>query len=326
MSSISKVSTQAKNNSVQIMRGLAITAVVIIHSYPNGFSGVFIRPFVNFAVAMFIFLSGYLTKLEIPNYRNFMYRRIKKVFVPYCIWSVIYMIPSCFNDFWIKFVSGRCCGIYYYIFVYIQLVIFTPLIIKLIKSKYRILGWFITPVFTILFKYIFVWTGLNIVSSNFNYLFVAWFIYYYLGILLGNNIITIKPNNCLYSVLYIIAIALSIAEGVLWYNVGNYDMATTQLRLTSIATSMIVTIFAYHFIKSNKDLSKTTFNKILITIGNTSFGVYLSHILIKNTLSLIPFWEHVIFPFNSIIILGVSVICVLIGNKLLSKFSWILGL
>ncbi len=326
MSLILKESTKVKNDSIQILRGLAIIAVVIIHSYPDGIWGVFIRPFVNFAVAMFIFLSGYLTNVDIPDYKKFIFKRIKRVFVPYSLWSVIYMIPAGFDGFWFKFITGRCCGIYYYIFVYMQLVVLTPLIIKLIKSKYQILGWLITPVFTILFKYIFVWTGLNPASSNFNYLFVAWFIYYYLGILLGNNIITPKRNNCLYSVLYVTAITLSIFEGLIWYKVGNYDMATTQLRITSIFTSIVAILFAYHFIKNNKDISKNTFNKILVTIGNTSFGVYLSHILIINVLSLIPLWEYVIFPFNSIIILGVSVICVLIGNKVLAKFAWILGL
>lgn len=45
----------------------------------GGGYGVIIRPLVNFAVGMFIFLSGYLTK-ENENgvYRDIIYRRIKK--------------------------------------------------------------------------------------------------------------------------------------------------------------------------------------------------------------------------------------------------------
>ncbi len=50
----------------------------------GGGYGVIIRPLVNFAVGMFIFLSGYLTK-ENENgvYRDIIYRRIKKIIVPY---------------------------------------------------------------------------------------------------------------------------------------------------------------------------------------------------------------------------------------------------
>ena len=56
------------NKKIQIMRGLSIIAVIVIHTYNTntymcgGGYGVIIRPFVNFAVGMFIFLSGYLTK------------------------------------------------------------------------------------------------------------------------------------------------------------------------------------------------------------------------------------------------------------------------
>lgn len=316
--------TNKKNDSIQILRGLSIIAVVIIHTYPHSLFGVYLRPFVNYAVAMFIFLSGYLTKVDITDYKRFVFKRIKRVLVPYCLWSVIYMIPSGFDGFWIKFLTGRCCSIYYYIFAYMQFVVLTPLIVKLIKSKYRIIGWFITPVFTILFRYIFTWMGLHVASDNFCYLFVAWFIYYFVGILLGNNLMTLKRNTVRSVILYVFFIGLSIGEGLLWYKVGNYDMATTQLRLTSIATSLLMIVFAYHFIRSNGHLG--FLSKPMVVVGNTSFGIYLSHIAIKGRLFLIPMWESVIFPINSLVVLIVSVICVLIGQKILSKFSWILGL
>ena len=149
-----------KDNSIQILRGLAIIAVVIIHSCPGGLYGVFLRPFVNYAAAMFLFLSGYLTKKEINNKKSFIFKRLKKVIIPYCIWSVIYMIPEGFENFIIKFITGRCSVVFYYIFVYIQFVILTPLITKLIKSKYKMLGWFITPLCTVIFRYIFTLSGL----------------------------------------------------------------------------------------------------------------------------------------------------------------------
>ena len=61
----------------------------------GGGYGVIIRPFVNFAVGMFIFLSGYLTK-ENENgvYRDIIYRRIKKIIIPYIIWSFIFAVVN----------------------------------------------------------------------------------------------------------------------------------------------------------------------------------------------------------------------------------------
>ncbi len=138
-----------KNENIQHLRGLAIIAVVLIHSNMSDGLRVAIRPFVNYAVALFLFLSGYLTKLNIDNVRELYKRRIIKVAVPYTVWSLIFYVllsRKSVLDFAIKFLTGRCCGIYYYIFVYIQFVLLTPLISKLIKSKYSCMGWLITPI------------------------------------------------------------------------------------------------------------------------------------------------------------------------------------
>ena len=47
-----------------MFRAIAIIAVVVIHTTPAGQWQVFCKPFINFAVATFIFLSGYLTKAD----------------------------------------------------------------------------------------------------------------------------------------------------------------------------------------------------------------------------------------------------------------------
>lgn len=50
------------NKKIEILRAIAISAVIVIHANTGEELGVFIRPFVNFAVALFIFCSGYLTE------------------------------------------------------------------------------------------------------------------------------------------------------------------------------------------------------------------------------------------------------------------------
>ena len=315
-----------KNSKIQILRAVAIMAVIVIHTYPLGIWGVFIRPFVNFAVAMFIFLSGYLTKTEIPDVKVFMAKRLKRVLIPYLIWSVIYLVPQKFDGFIVKLLTGSSCGIYYYIFVYIQFVILTPLIIKLVKSKYRWVGYIITPLSTIVLRYVLIISGNDFIGTEYKYLFTAWFIYYYLGIILGNNLIKVKKKPAFFIALYSIFILLSFGEGLFWYNYGNVDMTTSQLRLTSLGISIIVIMLSYFYLKSEKSLRCNAVNKILLLIGDASFGIYLSHMLILKFAKLLPVWKYAIFPINSIIILTISLLCVLIGKKLLKKNSWLLGL
>lgn len=51
----------AKDRYLQALRGLAISAVVLIHCLPQCAASVAIRPFLNFSVVLFLFLSGVLT-------------------------------------------------------------------------------------------------------------------------------------------------------------------------------------------------------------------------------------------------------------------------
>ena len=53
-----------KDYFIQAVRGLAIASVVLIHCLTQEAASVALRPFLNFAVATFVFLSGYLTPRE----------------------------------------------------------------------------------------------------------------------------------------------------------------------------------------------------------------------------------------------------------------------
>jgi len=71
--------TKTKNENIQFLRGIAILAVVIIHSSMPDVLRVVIRPFVNYAVALFIFLSGYLTNIDISDKKNFMKKELLRL-------------------------------------------------------------------------------------------------------------------------------------------------------------------------------------------------------------------------------------------------------
>lgn len=318
------MTTKDKNLKIQILRAFAIIAVVIIHSRLPSVCRIYIRPFVNFAVALFVFISGYLTKVDIPDYKSFMLKRIKRVGIPYLLWSVIYMAPQGFKDFLPKLLTGRCCGVYYYILVYIQLVVLTPLIIKLLKSKFYWTGLLITPITTIIFVYL---TDFPILNPNFKWFFFAWISYYLLGMMLGNNIpskITISNSKIL--PIYSVTMIISIAEAMYWYYFkGKFGMAIAQSKFSCLLASIAVIFIAYNYLISNTKIKDNKLTKFLLLLGDCSFGIYLTHILIKRFLQLV-FKNTLFFPIDTIIILAVSTACVFIGKKILKKYSWVLGL
>lgn len=121
---------------IQALREIAIIAVVMIHTYPHDLFGVYFRAFINFVVAMFIFLSGYLTKLDYGSWKEFYARRLKHVIIPYVFWStVITVLKGNYHGFFINLLTGKCLMQYYFIIVYIQFILLTPLISRLLRSK-----------------------------------------------------------------------------------------------------------------------------------------------------------------------------------------------
>ncbi|WP_031472640.1 acyltransferase family protein [[Clostridium] aminophilum] len=73
--------TDNKSYKIQVLRGLAIFAVVLIHNSPAGIDQAWIRPLLNFSVGTFLFLSGMLSNADRWNPM----KRIKKVAIPYVI-------------------------------------------------------------------------------------------------------------------------------------------------------------------------------------------------------------------------------------------------
>ena len=66
---------------IQILRGLAIMGVVLIHNTPVGIEQVIYRPFINYSVGLFLFLSGLLT-----NYQTLDFTKYPKILlIPYIV-------------------------------------------------------------------------------------------------------------------------------------------------------------------------------------------------------------------------------------------------
>lgn len=210
----------------------------------------------------------------------------------------------------------------YYIFVYIQFVLLTPLLAKLLKKKYWYLGFVVAPI-SLLIKYYLLFTGITphrYFSIIWGVCSLGWFTFYYLGLYLKNNDRKFKPLLPV----YILTIAIQMIESYCWYRLGSTNCGT-QLKLSALLTSSIFILLAYEYIKNSKYKGN---NKLLLMIGNYSFGIYISHCMVLAFLEkLIPFWSSIPFGINTIIVLFATILCIIIGKKLCGdKISKYLGL
>lgn len=298
-----------KNNMVQIIRAIAIIAVVMIHTSPYGYGQVLFRPFINFAVATFLFLSGYLTKIENENWSHFIKKRIIRVFIPYLVWTVIYtLINQDFAKLLTNLLTAKAIVPMYYIFVYIQFVLLTPMLGKLIQSRYSFLGWFVAPISVIVFKYFWLLTG-----QKLNYYAdiiwidscLGWFTYYYLGLILGNRIIEKHYSIKHLAALYLVSIVIQMAEGYVWLKLGGTNCGS-QLKLSCYLSSTLFLLIVYTILQRNQYEVKS---RLLRMIGDYSFGIYLSHIMFLMALkTYIPIYKTIPFPVTSAIVLFFSLV------------------
>lgn len=282
----------------------------MIHTTPAGEMQVICKPFINFAVATFVFLSGYLTKADNDNWLAFYRRRITRVLVPYFIWTVIYSIQDIQSEGLSVLVKNLLCAnattTLYYIFVYIQFVLLTPLLGKLAKSRFRHLGWIIAPLSVVLFKYIPAFGDIHLgkhVELLWSDACLGWFTFYYLGLILGNKILSPKFNLRNLVFLYCMSLLLQMGEGYLWFTVDPAGCGS-QLKLTSILSSSIFMLIIYSVLSSNHG----TKCRLLSTIGDYSFGIYLVHMMILKALEPMTLYSAIPYPVTSLILLIISFI------------------
>ena len=274
-----------KNRNIQIIRAILAIFVVAIHTLPDNIMlKIWIRPLINISVAGFIYLSGYLTKLSIRT--KILYKkRILTVLIPYIIFTIAYTIISDYktgvsgvsHEILKNFVTTSGNGTLYYLVVYMQLVLLTPLLTKIAGQKSKLANAIILLIQPLFIACLYFGAGSGAIlkiAPFYIMFFPAWLSYYYLGLLIGNNLIKIKAKSLALVMMSIVGIALQIAEGFIWLNNSTMkDMYFSQIRITALLENIPLLLLMTRYIRSPREKC----NKLLCKIGDASFGIYLLH-------------------------------------------------
>ena len=86
---------------------------------------------------------------------------------------------------------------------------------------------------------------------------------------------------------------------------------------------MMACLLAYSFI-ARKSLSDSTISRVLAKIGDYSFGIMLSHMLIIRIIDKAKL-AFLFFPLKTILTIGLSFVIAYTGNRLSGKNSKLLG-
>ncbi len=318
--------TADQSRNIQILRGIAIIATVMIHNTPNGTLQLVFRPFENFSVGLFLFLSGYLSHFV----QWHPWHRIRKIIVPYIFWSVFYTLlyyhQSVLSDSLLilkQLADGSSAAMMYYVFVYCELTLLFPLIRKMAESRHHMLSLCISPLEMLLLRTIPVLLHIDLPSwfqTIQRLSCIGWFSYFYLGCLYGNGILHIRIRKKKLLLFWIFSLLLQYMESWHYFSKGIVDFGT-QMKLSSFMTDTIVLLFASEFIVNNQ-IKYSLIHKA----GNRSFGIFFIHpasmALLTHFINAFP----IMFPVNGAMTIGFSYALIILCERIFKRKFNFLGL
>lgn len=289
--------TNNRNPYFDFLRGIVILMVVGIHTYPgnfnfkNGISYVFqiilINTF-NCAVPLFLAISGYfIARKRLRTFTEcgvFWRKQIPIVYVLCLVFSIPWLILHCLsvngsilliiNNLLTYFLCGY--SIYYFIALIIQCHFLAPLLVRYNNKQTLILVSSVSVIATCFLEYVRFSHGYElplIMRGS----FIILLCFFYIGVYLSRR----SRDNSL---------ALPVLMMVVGLLLGLYQMVWLQRAYGTMQVGQKVTLYLFDagFIlfcmscKAESWYRDNTLTRMILRIGEISFGIYFTHIYIIN--------------------------------------------
>lgn len=203
-------------------------------------------------------------------------RRIRRTLPPYVVWSLAYAlllqdssVPGALKALLTAGASAQM----YFIAVYLQLTMLTPLLYRLLRWR-PLIVYAVTPLSLAAYE---VLTAVGIALPILGRLFPMWLVFYVVGLDWERWRARLQGKFRAALVALGACLAIQLVSGFAWLHLGDYNMATTQLKLSSMATSLCVIAVIMLLPASEKHRLSESF---LAGVGDASFGIYLCHMFV----------------------------------------------
>lgn len=285
---------------IDFAKALAIIAVLFDHM--NGYIGMpnWIVAGSYFDVSLFIFLmgiTGYWSFCQESQPGKKVVKKCLKIFEAYFVASLVYSIAANgqfdFESFIISLIHFNAEGPLYYILLYISLIVFSPLIVAILKKNNKIydtLGLAAVMVFSI-------WTTnytniLSVYGGGGRLFGGSYLILLYLGMLFGKYYKQIKPDT----IKLIIGLCISFCLTIICWSficknrflidskfpfcLWGDGFYTPNVTLISYALLMAASAFFLgSLLEKRESLFLTKIYGVLASLGRHTLYIYLYHIL-----------------------------------------------
>lgn len=294
------------------MRTIAALSVVAIHvtaQYVNSVrAAYYLNQVVRFAVPLFIIMSGMLLYLSVDNcyglkgYKSFIQKRMKKILIPYLVWSLIYiaysmrysimkgetdkreLIGTVLN----KILLGTGYDHLYFIIIILQLYLLYPLLKYCMEKSAKVTvisSLFITVTFqTVLYLRVLHMVRFPEFIIPYYMLFPTWIFYFVFGMQFASKVN--EWRNFFAGKTFIFAGTWVISLFILIIDNRYTNTASSSIKPSVMLYCLATFILLYTiFIKFQK---ASTLSKVVGWLSVQSFIVYFSHLLVMNFIMLLP--------------------------------------
>lgn len=333
------------NQEINLLRGIAICAVVGIHTFSIAVSNVttgvgfyaypIFHALMGFAVPCFIFMSSILLSYTLKgkplNVSIFYKKKVTRIVIPYLAWTAIFMIfkivigERSLSDLanfknWVNWVVfGKTYTHLYYIVIVLQLYLFAPLLLPFVKwlqVKSGAYDFWTILLTSIVLQVSFYFLNKFYISKFFKYqaTMLIWYTYLVLfGIWVGYNYERFKKGLIRYSpivwLLYSFNAIVYVAYKVCLMR--GTAISSTWYQMNWFAYTLLTTlILLWMCIVFRQDKVYEEPLKMIAILGDYSFGIYLMHPIITYFLRK---WIHLTQPFGILIVLTIGYILMMIS-------------
>lgn len=333
-----------KNREIGILRGIAMCAVVGIHTFSICVSNVtsgrsawaylIFHSLLQFAVPCFIFISSILLSYtlhgEALQLKKFYSKKFIRVVIPYVLWTLFYIVfklifkqltfsdLASWQNWWLWLGLGKAYTHLYYMSVILQLYLFTPILlggVRLIQKVFKKFDFIALVIIAISMQVGIYFLNRYFISHYFKYqaTMMIWYLYIILlGIWIGFNYERFKQGLKKYAVIVwgLFGINTIIYIRYVIYLKKSIKINTAWYQFNWFAYALFATLCLFWICLILKE--KNVHNKVIKAIevvGAYSFGIYLMHPVLTFVLRKLI---HISQPFILLIVILIAYIAMML--------------
>lgn len=278
---------------VDVIRAVGAFLVVLAHvKYSGAGPGVignFYYALTRAAVPLFFMASGYLLLSKNESYFDFFRKRALKVFFPFFIWSVIYLLwkresfdqslLTLIKVYLFKIIRGPRENHLWFFYELFGLYLFTPILRVYLQKAARQDLYYFCGIWFLMIPIAKLIQEFTVIQIGFTYYFLAGYIGYFLfGYLAGTMNLTFSHKRIAWIIFFI---GLTATTAGMYLN-KYYEMKTQYFE---DYLSVNVVLMACALFVALIDLRVTdSVYRFVAPISQASFGIYLAHVIVMTHL------------------------------------------